>query len=162
MKNSLHSNTTYVVHLLLKSLAVKHSLTGLRSMLQEHPHYPSLLAIKDSLSEWKLTAQAFSLEKDCILDIDRPFIAHLEGDEKKFVFVSNIDSMGVTYSDQQRKNRFLPISDFVEFWTGTAIFAESDVESGEPLYQSNRLFDYVKPLAIPTLVFFLSLVAYYP
>jgi protein-disulfide isomerase len=92
-----------------------------------------------------------------IYEIELPFIAHFGGD---FVIVYRIDSNKV-HCLWRGKEMSLPISDFLNVWSGVILLAEANPDAIEPHYKENRKkellnFAQVALLLLAVCLFFAS------
>src|SRR5438309_7806389 len=79
---------------LLKKLQVKVTRTTVNETLQNHPDYPSLLSISDSLKKWHIDNVAWEVQPKQLSELQVPFIAVLDKDS--YVLVTEINEL-VTY-----------------------------------------------------------------
>ena len=83
MRLNTKHNALAVTAQLLKQLKIKVSDTGLHQTLTEHPDYPNLQAISDSLTDWNVAHTAVKLYPNQFnaAEMTVPFIAHIKGGE---------------------------------------------------------------------------------
>lgn len=148
------SNATAVVNLLLKDLNVKVSATTVDHNLQDHPEYPSLLAINDCLTEWHVPNQAYQIAKKEYdpADLEFPFIAHSTANGGYFMLIHEINNGQVVYSDEKVQKATITEADFLQKWSGVALHATTNAKSGEDNYQSKSLLEKFNALKLPALL----------
>ena len=155
-------NAIAVPSLLLKALGVKFNQTSLTQLLEDHPHFPSLLAISDSLTAWGIPNQTYQIAKEDFNEDELlfPFIAATNTNGGSFVLVNKIEN-GLVYTDREN-NDFEPptISEFLHCWKGIALHAELTAESGEPNYAQNKFISILNSLLAPTTILALIVVLY--
>jgi len=142
---------------LLKTLRVKVTRTTVNETLQNHPDYPSLLSISDSLKKWHIDNVALEVQPKQLPEFQLPFIAVL--DKGSFVLVTKINER-VTYQTgiANRTSVILEKEEFLERWNGIVLKAEAVAQSGEKNYKQVRkkeLLNIAKTpflLLIPVLV----------
>lgn len=141
---------------LLESLGVKVNGGTIRSKLQDHPHYPSLLALVDSLTELNIASQTLRITKQSYNpgNLIFPFIAHLREGQGRVVLVKAIGKGIVYLSDETRSNVGLSEADFLNRWDGVCLFAEADETSGERGYLLNRFKFLLKDAILPLISLF--------
>ncbi len=151
---SRQNNVFVVVNQLLKTLNVKVSKGTLSRTLAEHPSYPSLLSISDSLSDWSVSNQAYQIDKKDYDpdDLFYPFIAHSNDDGGHFMLVQKIVDKKVSYSDEKGKGQEMSEVDFLLKWSGVALHATADEKSGEQYFSENRLRDLFDKMRIPLVI----------
>jgi thiol-disulfide isomerase/thioredoxin len=81
--------------------------------------------------------------------LDPPFIANYENN---FIVVNRISGKTVDYI-QEGKNISIPKDEFVEAWSGIALFAEPDENSVEPGYKMNKKREIYRLLGKLSLLF---------
>lgn len=150
-------NPTTVIRLLLKSLNVKVSPSTLVRTLEEHPDYPNLLAISDSLAEWHLPNQAFKISKEeyNTNDLQFPFVAHLNTNGGIYMLVHEIKDNLVTYSNELKIKGSIAESDFLNQWSGVALYVQKVSKSGEKDYKVNLINSIVTKFHLPLFIFFI-------
>lgn len=79
MFNQYEPNVKAVI-VFLKLLGVKVTNTSVDETLQNHPDYPGLLSISDSLSRWNVPNAALKINFSQIDEIESPFIAFVNNE----------------------------------------------------------------------------------
>ncbi|AZI24113.1 hypothetical protein EA772_01670 [Pedobacter sp. G11] len=157
------SNATEVVDVLLKSLNIKVSSGTVKKTLEDHPEYPSLLAISDSLKEWHVENDAYRIDKEDYnpSDLLYPFLAHTQHKGGMFIIVNKIENGQVVYSDEDKKNGVISEESFLKAWTGVALYAAAKPTSGEKRYFSNKLQDSFGIAKFPLLIMVLFMAIWF-
>jgi len=101
--------------------------------LLKHPDYPSLLAISDVLSNFKINNAAFRVSDDELTNVPWPFIAHTNINNGDFVIVNKINNEGVTISNEKWNRHRLPLAEFKKLFKGIVLVSET------PVPQINKL-----------------------
>ena len=120
----------------LDLLKVKHTNDFSNRYFNEHPHKYNLFGLSKMLSDYGIENVATKIadkEKD-IAEIETPFIAHFGGD---FVVVYKVESDKVSFL-WNGTDHVLPLSEFVEAWTGIVLLAGVSEKSIEPDYREHR------------------------
>lgn len=130
-------NVAYVLNLFIRKLDISVSSYTIIEDLLEHPDYPSMLSISDSLTSWNVPNQALQLDKEtCIIEqLSLPFIAHLNIDGGQFILINDIDGDTLSYSNEVNRNGTISKDEFFKDWEGILLYAEKKKESGEPNYK---------------------------
>ncbi|TCC98319.1 cysteine peptidase family C39 domain-containing protein [Pedobacter hiemivivus] len=154
-------NTVAVLIAFLKKISVWVSSGTIDNCLNDHPDYPSLLALSDCLTEWKIPNSAYQIDKN---EYDKgefsfPLIAHLKK-SGRFILVNDISNGIVNYTDEKKHKISMPEDEFLLLWDGIVLYAEATPESGEKGYKLKRFKDILNELRIPALVtaFFFGIV----
>jgi len=122
----------------LKLLGVKVNNATVNETLQDHPDWPSLLCISDSLQRWNIPNAAGKLQSKEIDQLPTPFIAGT-WDAESTVVVTQVSDTTVSYYSPDRQ-RLLQSdrASFINNWTGIYLIAEPDKASGEENYRKNK------------------------
>jgi len=158
--NTDKPNVETVTQKLIKALGVKVNDETVFSLLQEHPDYPSMLAISDCLNELDVSNSVLFIDKleYCKENLIQllPFVAHLQEQRgERLMLVSEIKDN--TFIVQETGNNLVIISEneFLSVWTGIILCAEAHEKSGEKGYLINKIGLWLKKLTLP--VAFLTL-----
>ncbi|RZK60243.1 MAG: peptidase C39 [Pedobacter sp.] len=148
------NNINAVVALLLKTLNVKVSASTLNNALEDHPEYPSLLAISECLTEWRVVNDAYQINQEDYDpdDLLFPFIAHLKLNGGNFILVTEIKNHQVSFGNEAGVNATMPEADFLKVWSGAALHATKTDKSGEAEYKNNYTKDIFNQLKLPLLI----------
>ena len=142
------SNNTFVA--LLDLLEVKHTKSFSDKYFNEHPHKYNLYGLSKMLSGYGIRNAATQIEdkENDLFKIKCPFVAQMGGD---FVVVSHITPTlskgegerveGAVHFIRNGKKLSLPVSQFIQSWSGIILLAETSPESGEPDYREHRKKD---------------------
>jgi protein-disulfide isomerase len=132
MNKTRDSIFTSFLHL----LRVKHSLIFSDKYFNEHPHKYNLFGISKMLSDYGIEnagTKIIDKEKD-IFNIELPFIAHFGSD---FVVVYKVERNTVYYIWNGKKLS-VPVTEFIQAWSGIILLAESTIHSIEPDYKKHK------------------------
>ncbi len=151
-------NVDSVVNSLIQLLQVKVTKSSINKNLFDHPEYPSLLAVGDCLTDYGITNQSYRIDK-AEFDADDllfPFIAHFPEMNGRFILVTSVADQTVNYTDEKTKKGTLSLEEFLKRWSGIALHAEANDQSGESNYKANRFNDFLQSLKAPValLIFF--------
>jgi uncharacterized membrane protein len=142
----------------LKFLKVRVNNATVNETLQNHPDWPSLLSIGDSLSKWGISNGAGYLPMREIDQLPVPFFANIHNDEYPMAIVSYVDEHEVHYYLKDYLKKTIDTrSDFNIKWTGIYLIAERNEESGEKDYVSKKR-QALQTKLVPFLLF-LTLIA---
>ncbi len=145
---TLEDNIVHTVNVLMKSLKVKVSVTSIKSKLTEHPDYPSLLSISDSLASWKIPSLSFKPEKETLLDLPTPFIVHMKsGNDTFFSVVTKADSEKLIIADDLRIQREIDWDSFTSTWTNVVTIVEVTKDSGDEQFVQNSKKERLQAVA---------------
>jgi len=146
---------------LLELLNVKHTKEFSNQYFNEHPHKYNLFGLSKMLSEYGVESVATRIsdkERD-IFEIQTPFIAQFGGD---FAVVKKATPDQISFL-WRSNNHVLPVTKFVEAWSGVILLAESSSTSIEPEYKKHRsaeLMSFLKKALLFTTCGFILLTTY--
>src|ERR1700730_2621208 len=120
----------------LRLLGVKVNNSTVDETLQNHPDWPSLLCISDSLRKWNVPNAAGRVSKEDIDQIPLPFVAAVLDDVSPFAIVQEVSETEIGYLPKGYK-RFTveKRGDFFKKWGGVYLIAEPNEKSGEHEYR---------------------------
>lgn len=131
----LSQKETNIFTSFLKALKVRHTREHSNKVFREHPHRNNLFGISKMLIDYGIANQGIKVnDKNEIIEIETPFIAHIGND---FVTVLKVTPTEVSYVWNDRKFS-VAIEKFKEIWTGVALLGEADSGSVEPGYLRHR------------------------
>lgn len=136
---------------LLEQLKVKVTSSAVIDTLQDHPDYPSLYSLSETLHKWKIDNVSLKLEFDKLKQLPVPFIAHTKNAAESFIVVTSVNGT-INYVDRIGRNRRLSQEQFIDQWTNTVLLAEKNNGSGERNYNQQRRKELLNNLQIPFIV----------
>ncbi|HEY5463935.1 MAG TPA: thioredoxin domain-containing protein [Hanamia sp.] len=149
----------------LKKLGVKVNNATVNETLQNHPDWPSMLCISDSLNKWSIPNAAGKIEPSLIEQLPTPFIAFTNNRENPLSVVKKVNQTNVeSYSKNYNKPVNESKEEFFKNWTGTYLIAEPNEHSGEKEYEQNKrktLINSLIPVALFVLITTLSFLLLY-
>ncbi|GAB2827992.1 vitamin K epoxide reductase family protein [Ferruginibacter profundus] len=124
----------------LKLLKVSVNNTTVNETLQNHPDWPSLLCITDSLNKWNVPNAAGKVELGRIDELPVPFMAYTNDRENPLAIVTDVtDSVISLYQKKYKKRGEMPKDDFFKIWNGVYVIAEPDEHSGEQNFKQQKI-----------------------
>lgn len=140
-------NVVVTTRRLLRLLKVKVNNSTLSQTLQEHPDYPSLWSVLDSLHTWKVESMGIKASFEELINLSCPLLAHLKTNQ--LLVVIDVNSISVTYLNEQYKKRQLTQEEFIKQWDGVVLLAEADEHSGEGDYAQKHRWEILRRLPMP-------------
>jgi len=124
----------------IKLLKINVTETSIQRELESHPDFPSILSLSDSLDKWNIENAALRLDRSRFIELDAPFLTSTTLDSNtEFVIVNKIDGATLSIIDDTGREKKTGLEQFLDIWSGIAIVAEGNKNSGEK--------DYVKRAA---------------
>jgi len=154
MINSSKNSILHVTFALLRQSGIRINRQTLGSRLKEHPEYPGLLSIIDTVSSFNINPLVYDIDKSSYepSDFAFPFIAHLNNGSGHFILVQKINRGFVEFSDNEfKKGKTVSEADFLSKWSGIAFRVESTLTSGEPNYFEHKIRFLLNDLKQPAL-----------
>ncbi|WP_293299339.1 vitamin K epoxide reductase family protein [Pedobacter sp. UBA4863] len=155
----LPHNAIEVPRLLLKELSIKVSDFSLRNKLEDHPDFPSLMAVSDCFTAWNMPNAGYLIKKESykVEELQFPFIAQSPANGGLLMLIHEIVNGKVTYSDEKVKRKQITEQEFLERWSGVLLHVEKIPKSGEEKYSSEQFIGTLNNLKIPALITFVTL-----
>lgn len=138
-------DTVKVSQALLDALNIRVNKSTLKRHLIEHPDYPSLQSISDTLVMFGVENLAMSVPSEKFASIPVPFVAQSierADNSNRFILITNIDSASVTYYDPSSDNLIVaePIVQFEERWlVNSVLLVNAEEAVDEPDYEETRV-----------------------
>ena len=144
----------------LKLLGVKVNNNTVDDTLQNHPDWPSLLCISDSLNVWNIPNAAGRIEVSEIGQLPIPFLAYTANIESPLEIITEVADNSVTlFSTKQNKKNSEDKETFLKRWNGVYLIAEKNEQSGEKDFEKTRRKYFIKSLVPVSLFILLTLVS---
>ena len=157
MLNNYESNVKATI-VFLKLLKVNVNSSTVDETLQNHPDWPSLLCISDSLNKWNVSNAAGKIEVSNIDQLPTPFLAYTGSIENPFEIVTDVSEKNVkVYSKEFNKPKVEDKTSFLNRWRGVYLIAEKTEKSGENDFELNKKKSFIKSL-IPISLFILLII----
>ncbi len=135
----------------LKLLNVKVNNATVNETLQNHPDWPSLLCISDSLNKWHIPNAAGQIDKNDIEQLPTPFLAYTIDRQTPLRLVTQITKTEIhSYQKDYSNQKTETWEEFFAKWNGVYLIAEPNENSGEPGYEKNKrkaFFNFLVPVA---------------
>lgn len=117
----IYHNTDAVVIGFMKAIGSGVNSKKIFQELDKHPDYPSMLAISDVLTNFKIGNSAFKPPPEDLHLLRCPFITHSNAEE--FVVVNSIEKNNIVTTGDKR-TRKLETQEFTRYYTGAVLVAE--------------------------------------
>lgn len=138
--NAVEENCINTTRQLLSALKIKVSRTGIKT-IANHPDYPSMLSISDSLTKWQIESIAIKVTVEKIPELPTPFIVKIETKKEGefLVVVDMYDGEKFVVSEPVSKGwKTIPKEELLQQATGIVLLAEVQQNSGEKEYKINK------------------------
>jgi protein-disulfide isomerase/uncharacterized membrane protein len=152
----------------LRLLNVKANSSSLNDTLQNHPDWPGLLCVSDTLHKWGVPNAAAKMETNAVDALPVPFMAVVRQfneqlTTEQLAVVTEVTDSKTTLHVGGKTKAFTR-EEFEKSWTGIYLIAEPTPESAEPKYEENKrkaLLAKVLPIVATVLFVAIALVQLY-
>lgn len=156
------TNVEEMVIWVIRNLNIKVSKRNLFEMLKNHPHFPSLLAIRDVLESFGIDSCALNIKDLHVLPSEaRNFLVQIknEQEEELFAYVFGWTEEYIEWlNPQKHKRERIKHDDFATLFTGYVMLFEALDNAGEKDYKSahrkelqQHFIEYALILFVPAL-----------
>lgn len=136
----------------LRNLHPHLTLTTLSDTLEQHPDYPSLLSLGDTLDRYHIENAALRIDAEQLALLQVPYIAHLRTHGGTFVLVESATDETFIYRNEKGKRITETREDFLKKWSGVVFIAEPTEASGEKDYAAKRKKEQLESLRWPLII----------
>jgi len=149
------NENTFVAFLDL--LKIKHTKLFSNQFFNEHPHKYNLFGLSKMLSDYGIENAGTRIEskENDLFNIECPFVAHIGSD---FVVVYKVTPDEV-HCFRNGKKISIPISKFIQAWSGVILLAETTLDSIEPNFKEHRKKELWK-IAQKSILIFVSILIF--
>jgi thiol-disulfide isomerase/thioredoxin len=132
-------NSIFCIKKLFDQIKLQYTEPYLKEKLLTHPEPDSLLAISDTLAEYKVESLALQLGEDKLDQLPLPCVVQIsQNPYPYFTCLSQVTEDWVEYLDEKGKLIKVSRKEFVTQWTGATLVVEKGEHSGEPGYTKRR------------------------
>jgi uncharacterized membrane protein len=162
MKRAREDNTVGIIQRAVRHYGLHVLKSTVKEALKSHPNYPTFKSICDTLNEWKIENYPLRYEISELVNLQAPFIVHLDKGGGMIGFVTDTGKDHVTYFTSYNDKKKTGKKEFVESCSGAVILINPDERSGEKDYTAkvrNEIINKsIVPLALTAgLIFIISL-----
>ena len=149
--NDAEQNAFEALSQVLQLAKVKITATSLKKALLEHPDFPSLSALNDVLTNFKVPNLATRIGPEQLATIPLPAVAHLTIGGGFFATVRSVNG-AVEWLDTARGWQQESLNDFVKKWDGVMLLVAPDQHSGEADYTVQQRRQIIESVRISFVV----------
>lgn len=157
------NNVSETAFLLIRLFNIKISRSSLKQEIEEHPDYPSLLSISDTLQFYGIENITAAFDHDRLTHIPTPFITQVKNKKngtQLFTVVKEASDETVTYFDADKQAwRNVTTTQFLASYSGIALMADLNAMVEEKDYhqkiraeRNNRFITYIAASLLPFIV----------
>lgn len=150
-------NCLSVTKNLLKKLNISYTNQFLNDYIFSHSEYPSLLAVSDALSKYRINNIPVKINIEKLKRLPLPSIIQLSDNGGIFYVLEQFSNHEIICIDDKGKSIRMHFSEFLKKWTGICLIVEKNQDSKEPGI-NKRLADVnIQRVLIYSILIFLSL-----
>ena len=116
----------------------------------------NLVSLSDQLKEWNIDTLAVKINKEQLLGMPYPAVAHLSTGGGHFVILQKVESGSVFYTDPIAGSISKVIDKFADDWTGALLLLETNAKSGEEDFKPKHKQEVFEQASLFLLLTFLS------
>ena len=148
----------------IKLLNVNVDDDTINETLHNHPDWPALISVSDSLNKWQIPNAAGKIENNEIDEQPLPFLAYVNNAEFPLLIVKAITDKEIKYSQKNKIDITEPKENFYKRWNGVFLIAEPTKDSGDPYYKANqrkKFYNNLLPVVTVAAIVMLSFFSLY-
>ena len=149
--NDAEQNAFEALNQLLRLGQVRVTPLSLKNALWQHPDFPSLSALSDVLTDFKISNLATRISPDQLADVPLPALAHLTIKDGIFAPIRKAGE-NIEWLDTQRGWQTESLGEFTNKWEGVTLLTAPDANSGEADYAAQRQKQIIENLRVPFVV----------
>lgn len=139
------------IHKLFRLLDARITYSSIKDKLLQHPKYPSLFSLTNTLENLGLENKAVRIKKEQLGQLETPFLAISTFTDD--VIVKAVHNGTIEYSTPKRAMVSSSITDFEKMWDGLVILVDTSAKLEEKGYTKKRNLERVRYLKFPLAVF---------
>ena len=150
--NPTEKNAIDALDMLLQLSKVRVTRRTLREKLWQHPDFPSLVSLADTLEELTVKNLAINVSSERLADIPLPALAYMNIDGGMFALVRSVKSDTIEWLHTKRGWQRQPLYEFSQQWNGVALLIEPNRQSGEVNYEKQRRQERIENSRYPVII----------
>ncbi len=149
---------------LTRMLKAPVTVSTIRKTLKEHPQYPDLISLVDSLTDWGIKAEVFEAELKHVKEARFPCVTSLQDKDRPpyFVILTAYEKNSVTYLHPRRGWITESPADLKKKWAGIIVQVTKTAQSGEKNYRLSRRREILNSLRSPFLMLAIASMLAFP
>ncbi|WP_424002743.1 vitamin K epoxide reductase family protein [Maribacter sp. IgM3_T14_3] len=143
---------------LFKSLDIQITAKSIQGKLLQHPHYPSLFSISNTISNFGIENKAVRITSEQLEQVETPFLATTKFDET--ILVKSVETSTISYYTHNGGDENSSITAFLELWNNMVVLMDNESKVVEKDYSQKKNYDklvQLRPLVAVSAMFGLFL-----
>lgn len=136
-----------IIHELLLLQGIKVTYNSVMDKLLQHPLFPSLFSITNTLENLGLENKAVKIEKDKLLQLEVPFLVLIQNQQT--VLVKSVKEGNITYLNPLKGWLTTSIGEFEKLCENMAVLVDTTAKFSEKDYPKKRSLESLYKLRLP-------------
>ena len=159
--SDLSENIPSVTYRLVRFFGIKITHDSVREFIKSDPDFPSLKSICNLFDNYGIINYALRIDEKDLIEIDRPFLAHINDKGWKMILVYSLNRGRVLFADSMAGKKIMEVKEFIKLWDGVIVITESGSKTDQTDFSMKRadeiiskeLIDFALILIFITILF---------
>ena len=159
--SDLSENIPSVTYRLVRFFGIKITHDSVRKFIKSDPDFPSLKSICNLFDNYGIINYALRIDEKDLIEIDRPFLAHINDKGWKMILVYSLNRGRVLFADSMAGKKIMEVKEFIKLWDGVIVITESGSKTDQTDFSMKRadeiiskeLIDFALILIFITILF---------
>ena len=159
--SDLSENIPSVTYRLVRFFGIKITHDSVREFIKSDPDFPSLKSICNLFDNYGIINYALRIDEKDLIEIDRPFLAHINNKGWKMILVYSLNKGRVLFADSLAGKKIMEVKEFIKLWDGVIVITESGSKTDQTDFSMKRadeiiskeLIDFALILIFITILF---------
>ena len=159
--SDLSENIPSVTYRLVRFFGIKITHDSVREFIKSDPDFPSLKSICNLFDNYGIINYALRIDEKDLIEIDRPFLAHINDKGWKMILVYSLNKGRVLFADSLAGKKIMEVKEFIKLWDGVIVITESGSKTDQTDFSMKRadeiiskeLIDFALILIFITILF---------
>ena len=159
--SDLSENIPSVTYRLVRYFGIKITHDSVREFIKSDPDFPSLKSICNLFDNYGIINYALRIDEKDLIEIDRPFLAHINNKGWKMILVYSLNKGRVLFADSLAGKKIMEVKEFIKLWDGVIVITESGSKTDQTDFSMKRadeiiskeLIDFALILIFITILF---------
>ena len=136
--SDLSENIPSVTYRLVRYFGIKITHDSVREFIKSDPDFPSLKSICNLFDNYGIINYALRIDEKDLIEIDRPFLAHINDKGWKMILVYSLNRGRVLFADSMAGKKIMEVKEFIKLWDGVIIITESGSKTDQTDFSMKR------------------------
>ena len=136
--SDLSENIPSVTYRLVRYFGIKITHDSVREFIKSDPDFPSLKSICNLFDNYGIINYALRIDEKDLIEIDRPFLAHINNKGWKMILVYSLNKGRVLFADSLAGKKIMEVKEFIKLWDGVIVITESGSKTDQTDFSMKR------------------------